>query len=54
MLASIITEGKHKMPIKFLNIKEIPHSGKKEQLLEKYKIDSGSIVKAAKNLITNK
>ena len=54
MLASSITQEKQKVPIKFLNIKEIPHSGKKEQLLEKYKIDSGSIVNAAKNLITNK
>lgn len=31
--------------IKLLNIKEIPHSGTKDELLNKYKIDSNGIVK---------
>ena len=32
--------------IKHLYVKEIPHSGKSEQLLKKYEIDAGAIVKA--------
>ena len=35
---------------KHLCIKELPHSGKPEELLEKYEIDSKSIVKAVEDL----
>jgi transketolase len=35
---------------KLLNIKEIPHSGTKEQLLKKYQIDSNAIIQAFKKI----
>jgi transketolase len=34
--------------IKCLNVKEIPHSGTSQELLEKYEIDSKAIEKAAR------
>ena len=37
--------------IKHLSVKEIPHSGKGEELLQKYGIDSKAIARAAKKLI---
>ncbi len=37
--------------IETLAIKEIPHSGKSEELLEKYQINARAIVKAAKALV---
>ncbi len=37
--------------IEFLCIREIPHSGKDEELLEKYEIDSSAIVKTARKLV---
>ncbi|MBU1103460.1 MAG: transketolase [Nanoarchaeota archaeon] len=38
--------------IKHLFVGEIPHSGKPEELLKRYGIDSGAIVKAVKKLIS--
>ncbi|MBI2451806.1 transketolase [Candidatus Pacearchaeota archaeon] len=37
--------------IETLAIKEIPHSGKKEELLEKYQIDASAIVNSVKRLV---
>ncbi len=38
------------LKIKHLAVKEIPHSGKSEELLKKYKIDAGAIAGTAKRL----
>ena len=37
--------------MKHLAVKEIPHSGKSEELLEKYRTDNKAIVKAVKKII---
>lgn len=36
--------------VKLLNVKEIPHSGTKDELLKKYKIDSNAIIEVVKIL----
>lgn len=38
-----------KIKVNHLSVKQIPHSGKKEELLEKYKIDSKNIIKTFEN-----
>ena len=49
MLSKVILNKGIKMNL--LNVKTIPHSGKPEELLKKYKIDSEAIVEAAKEII---
>jgi transketolase len=49
MIAEVLEDKNVKM--KHLSVKEVPHSGKSKELLEKYGIDSKAIVKSAKNLI---
>jgi transketolase C-terminal domain/subunit len=40
-----------KIEIKHLFVPEIPHSGKPEELLKRYGIDAGAIVKSAEKLV---
>jgi len=49
MLISALADAE--IQIKHLSINQIPHSGKIEELLDKYKINAKSIVEAVKYLI---
>lgn len=49
MLSEIVENENFK--VKHLAVREIPHSGKSEELLKKYEIDADAIVRAAKDLI---
>ena len=49
MISEVVAESKEKIEMKHLAISEIPHSGKPEELLRKYGIDSKAIVNAVKN-----
>ena len=48
MIQSGLTNSKIK--VKHLYVKEIPHSGKPDELLKKYNIDSTAIEKAIKRI----
>ena len=52
MLIAVLSEEKKEFPkIKHLAITEMPHSGKKDELLDRYKINHKGIVKEAKKML---